>query len=376
MLKRNIIQEINKIAQEYDSIPLPSTQKSSPSVSSKPTGYVANNDISRMQKAIQNFAAAAVKYKTVPVNKNGKLVKEVDKNDTRRDFNDFLVEQFANNAELRGDEYSPDPGDTTLSSKQPTDLIQLDNVIDQLRRTGSQINEKLPDGSWETRTNNAVRNVYALAVALVEANEALGGTSINDRRVFTRSDLAAFKAAIPPYKDPVAEGGLTKENLSQRAVTITKLVNKLTEFYDFYSKTILDHPAYKSYIDQTKALLTVEPGKDPTMLNEADQKRLEQSKDIRLPFLRVLDKDNRPINIDGNVALDYLQSKQGLQKLMVDFLKYQPNEVNSFPAMRKTVNNLIDRINKIIATNRQSLNPIIDKNQIKEISFDPNSNIA
>lgn len=315
-------------------------------------GVVGSPAIRTMQKAIQTFANAAVAYQTKTVkDSKGKIVKQVSEDDPRRNFNDFLAEQFSAGAEIRGDEFSSDPTATTKDSKQPTDLIQLNNVIDSLRRIGPGSKESLPDGRWEFRTNNAVRNIYALATALVSANEALGGAAPNDPRVFRRSDLVKLKNAIPKEKDPTA-AGVPQTELATKAAEITPLVEKLTEFYNHYSKSIMNHPAYKRYITDDIPLLTVQPGQDPAQLDTDQAERMKNSQQIALPYLRLQDKDNRPINIDGRVLLSYLQNRQGLQKLMIDLLGYQPNEVNNGAAMRRTVKRMVNRINKIIDANK------------------------
>lgn len=332
-------------------VPVPTRSKTGPvaPVGGKAFGSPA---IKKMQQAIQTFADTAVKYKTKPEkDASGKIVYRVSEDDNRRNFNDFLAEQFSASADIHGDEYNPDPAANTKDSKLPTDIIQLNNVIDSLRRIGKGSKEALADGVWDFRTNNAVRNVYALATALVAAHNALGGIAPNDSRIFNQSDLTKLKGLIPTVKDPKASG-MSQEELSKKAEGITPLVEKLTEFYNYYSSKIMTHPSYKRYITDDIPLMTVQPGKDPAQLDTNQAERLKNSNTIALPYLRVMDKGNKPINVDGKVLLNYLQSRNGLQKMMVALLGYQPNEVNNSAAMRRIVRTFIDRINKIIDQNR------------------------
>lgn len=309
---------------------------------------VSSGAIRNMQKAIQQFAHTSVDYqKGKPErDKSGKIVYKISDEDKRRNFNDFLAEQFSASADIHGEEYSTDLGAINKDDKLPTDLIQLNNVINGLQRIGPGSKEALPDGRWDFRTNNAVKNVYAIATALVAANEALGGAAPNDPRVFRKTDLAKFKQLIPIKLDE------TPAVLSAKAEQITALIEKLTRFYSYYSKTIMEHPAYRDYVNDTLPLLTVKPGKDPAQLDAPEIERMKRSTEITLPYLRVMDKDNRPINIDGRVALSYLQNRQSLQKMMIDLLGFQPNEVNNDAAMRRVVKNLIARINSVIENNK------------------------
>lgn len=317
--------------------------------------------IANMQKAIQDFAEKAVAYqKGKPErDKSGKIVYKIsDEDDKRRHFNDFLAEQFSASADIHGSEFSTDLGAISKSDKLPTDIIQLNNIINGLQRIGPGSREFSLDGNWDFRTNNAIRNVYAIATALVAANEALGGAAPNDPRVFRRADLAKLKSLIPTEPDP-AKSKETPATLSAKAEQITPLIEKLTRFYSYYSKSIMDHPDYKRYINDDRPLLTVKPGQDPAQLDTNQAERMKNSAQITLPYLRVMDKDNRPINVDGQIALNYLQSRQGLQKMMVDLLGYQPNEVNNGAAMRRIVKTFIDRINSVIEKNKPEPQPVV-----------------
>ena len=336
---------------------VPKGPRTVPSGSGTGVGYTGSSSIKNMQKAIQAFADAAVKYKTKPErDAQGKVVYKVSDDDKRRNFNDFLAEQFSAGSDIHGDEYNPDPNANTRDAKFPTDLIQLNNVIDSLRRIGPGTKESLPDGMWDFRTNNAVRNVYALATALVTANEALGGVAPNDPRAFKRSDLAKLKNAIPKQKDPSKEG-VSQPELANKAAVITPIIEKLTEFYGYYSKSIMDHPYYKRYITDDIPLLTVQPGKDPAALDANQAEKMKDAQQISLPYLRVFDKDKKPIVVDNRLFLSYLRNRQNLQKLMVNILGYQPNEVNNAPVMRQVVKNMIDNISKLIDTNKPVSSP-------------------
>ncbi len=371
---KQLVQEIVKEAQDWKAGPRGGKPKVGPkaapmagpqnktlkyeTVSGEGTNQVsAAPAIKKMQTAIQEFASTSVKYRTGKPEidpKTKKVTRKIDPNDSRRNFNDFLAEQFSAGADIHGEEFSPEADHTTKESKAPTDIIQLNNIIDGLQRIGAGSKEALADGRWDFRTNNAVKNIYAIATALVAANEALGGAAPNDPRVFKRADLNKMKQYMPKAKDPAKE--VPQAKLAQLADGLTPLIEKLTEFYNYYSKSIMIHPAYRDYIKGDKPLLVVKPGVDPAALDENEAERMRNAKAVSLPYLRTADKDNKIANVDG-LTLAYLQNRQGLQKMMQDLLGFQAGELND-AAMRRTVQNLINNINKILETNRTAAAPV------------------
>lgn len=324
------------------------------------------NQVREMQKAIQEFANSTVNYrksKDPKKNNRGKVVLEkgkpvydIDPSDSRRDFNDFLAENFSANADIHGDEYSANEADTTQESKMPTDIIQMNNVIDGLRRIGPGSKEAMSDGVWDFRTTNAVKNVYAFAAALVAASEALvmGGVA-NDSSMFKKTDLQKLGKAIP-------KEGATPEELTNSATIITPLVKKLTNFFDFYSKKVMNHPAYKRYIESdpdknpnAPPLFSVKPGGvNPYKPDQNDPRQAEimgNPKSFAMPQLTLKGKNGSSVNLDGKVTLDYLASREGLVNLMKNYLGYNDQEVNNGPLMRQIVNSILAQVNDFISTN-------------------------
>lgn len=326
----------------------------------------ASSEIKEMQRAIQEFADATVRYrrskdakkdtKGRTVLEHGKPVYDIDPTDARRDFNDFLAENFSANADIRGNEFSPNAEDVSQESKMPTDIIQLNNVIDGLKRIGPGNKESMSDGVWDFRTTNAVKNVYAFATALVAASEALimGGT-INDPNMFKKSDLQTLGRLIP-------KEDASKEELVNSAKAITPLVKKLIRFFDFYSKKVMNHPAYKRYIESdpdknpnAPPLFSVKPGGvNPYKPDANDPRQIEimnNPKSFAIPQLTLKGKNDAPVNLDGKVTLDYLATRDGLVNLMKNHLGYTDQEVNNGPLMRKVVNSILDQVNNFISKN-------------------------
>lgn len=332
----------------------------------KPTGgggtFVGAASIREMQQAIQNFATESVKYKTSPKREGNKITYEVNQDDKRRDFNDFLAEQFSASADIHGQEYSTEAKDTTKQSKLPTDLVQLNNVIDGLQRIGPGSKERMADGVWDFRTNNAVRNVYAIAAAMVTAQESLGGTAPNDKRVFSRADLSKLNDAIPEQADPM-KAKVPQADLAEKAKQITPLVEKLTEFYKYYSKMIIEHPAYTRYIKGDIPLFTVKPGGgDPAKLTPDQQKLYdEKGKTMTLPALYLKNKQGKWVNFDNQITLDFFANRNNLYKLLTDKLGYNQNEVYNGPLLVKIVQTVLDQVNEYLTKNKPIPKPVQQK---------------
>jgi hypothetical protein len=276
-------------------------------------------DIKGMQQAIKTFASTMVAYKTRsvydPATKKAKEV--VIENDKRKDFNDFLAEQYSAGSSIKGQEWTRNVSATTRESKLPTDIIELDNVIDGLRRMGTQKNEAMIDGIWDWRTQNAVKNVWALADALVRVTDDFGAKLANP---FTRSDLQALGNAIPKTDDI---GRYPAQKKSQSAKIIKPLVEKLTSFYNSYYKTIIESPEYSSYIKQDLPLVSVTVGgQNPAAIPRELQQVAKENNNLVLTNVTVplpnFEKDFSQSKFIAMLPIKpYLESKEGLQKLML-----------------------------------------------------------
>lgn len=310
-------------------------QKPESSPVNKPTGtyVVSASTIRDMQKAITTFVDTAIKYKTTKVRDGNKIKSVVAPDDNRKDFNDFLAEQYSANSSVKGDEWTTSPTATTKESKQPTDIIELDNIFDSLRRTGRGSSEQMPDGIWDFRTNNAVKNICAVADALVRVTEDFGGVFPN--MAFRRADLTKLMDAVPKVKDPRS---LNPAELKQRAEIITSLIEKLTQFYKGYYKYIIDHPSYKEYIDKTRALYTATPGgEDPGAMPTELQQYNNQHNQLYLQNMVIPGKTGN--QTFSKLPISILDSVENLQTFMSktgrNGLGYDDDDINNEEILKK-----------------------------------------
>ncbi len=274
-------------------------------------------DIVNMQRAIKNFASNMAKYNTKRVpdpSAPGKFKEVVDVTDKRKDFNDFLAEQYSAGSSIRGEEWTTDVKATKKEQKLPTGIIELDNVIDGLRRIGPGSSEAMQDGVWDWRTQNAVKNVWAVADALVRVTEDFG-SKLKDN--FTRSDLQELANEIPKTND-IAKYDQKKK--IEHAKKIAPLVEKLDRFYSAYYNSIIQSPEYASYIKQDKPLLTAKPGGvDPGKVPDDLVDTLK--KPHALALINVTLPTPTGPKLFSPVSIDALKSVGELEKLML-FLGY------------------------------------------------------
>ena len=351
----NIVDMIKKIAQDLD-VPKRTTPidyhrddipiGTSPSISNEDKnipphnrniqtgGYVVGaSSIREMQNAIKRFVDAAVKYRRVP------NTTQISKDDTRKDFNDFLAEQYSANSSVHGDEWTTDAGATKKEQKQPTEIIELNNVLDQLYRTGPGKSERMADGVWDFRTNNAIKNICAVADALVRVTEDFGGTIPN--KSFTRANLAKLMGSVPRVKDPRTAN---PADLKHKADVITAEIDRLTEFYKGYHKYVVDHPAYKDYINVQKPLFAAKPGGDDPGAMSPELKQLYNDKmklTVALP--------GKTGSLNTTIELADIKDVDSLQRYMSRVLGYDSNEISNEELIKKIFNAIYVQVTNAIS---------------------------
>ncbi len=299
--------------------------KNVPSVDpGKNIGPVSSTILS-MQKAIQDFASNTVSYKADAKNPNA-----VSQNDKRKDFNDFLAEQYSAGASLHGKEWDPSEKATKIENKRPTEIIELDNVINNLRRIGPGSRENIADGSWGPRTNEALKNIYAFAESLVKSAQDFG----SNIQGFNKNDLLKLQKYIP-QSDPKKY-----KDLPKRAELITPLIVKLTDYYNKYSKNIFNHPEYTQYISKETPLFKVSPSQADSTNIPDDLKQANLST-LKLYDISLPNKHNELVNFP-ELSLSCLQDMNSFKKLMSTQLGYAPNDIINPDVVNKVLDSIIE----------------------------------
>lgn len=340
-----ILQEIQKLAKPIDlsggggGAPAPTTH--GPQAINQGGGgggaYVnATPAIKEMQKAMQDFAAKVTQYSTDAKTKTIR--------DDRKNFNDFITEQYLATSDVKGAEYSKDPTQVKQvdKQKQATDLAEMDYIIDGLKRIGGQRNELLADNIWDFRTNNALKNIYAFANALINIEKDFGKAGA---RMFNESSLKQMEENIPDEVNPAKLPGAEKIKM---ATALTPLIVSLGKFYEYYVKKIAINPQYRGYIEGTYDMFKIKPGgEDPGKLTPQEQERLgKEANTLKLQHVVLPSKSgDKPVDI----AYSYLASPQNFNKLLSTVLGYTPNEVENPDIQKKVLDAVRNHVTALIS---------------------------
>ena len=226
-------------------------------------------NITNLQNSIKAFANAVSSSIGWSNLKNDQTnMTETSKTLHRDSFNDFIAQHYAGVVDEAGMEFDPDPNKKTLEQKTPTKLNKMNTILDTVSRIGSTNSELKADGKWDFRTSNAVKNVYAIAVGVLNlASDILSDSDLkNQLGGYTTKNLADFKK----YIDLIPTNGkIDIVVASNLAKAITPHIVKLTEIYYNLKKKIFERPIYKSYIEGTQAFSTIKSNK-PALDSDED----------------------------------------------------------------------------------------------------------
>lgn len=306
---------------DVESLPV-ANDKTSPKITNNYSNKSINN-VKKMQESIQKFV-------DVVLGQGDNLAQY---------FNNFLTEKYVANAPTVGDQYSYDTNVTSKEQKQRTAIKpeERDNVLDTNYRIGQMKSEAKPDGVWGFRTNNALKNTYALAYAFYNLYNKLG---VVGKMNLTAQDLTEFQSQIPSDQELPKLSFLDKNT---RAQTITPLIVKISEFYKQFAQRILGNPNLSKYIEGREPLFRV----NKTILTDDDKKRAESSYIGPL----VLSGKNNIRKQFNKLPISLLENKQVLENL-AEQLQYTKQEIASNPDVIKSIlNQLITHVSGVLKLN-------------------------
>lgn len=213
-------------------------------------------------------------------------------------FGNFLVNHYLNNEKVVGKQFiNTDLQEPLRSGTALRPNISLRGVVNTIQRIGVPGTENKPDGVWQTRTNNALRQIAAVAQTLLQLQKDLG----LDIAGYTSQDAKALMEAIP---QSYTQLGDTAE---KRATIITPNLKKLTEFYQQFEKLFLNNPEYKAIITQNKSLVS-----HPKAIPLAPEQQLFTQRYGTTPLPGVFITGKSP----QAVSLQYLTSPERFQQLL------------------------------------------------------------
>lgn len=226
-------------------------------------------------------------------------------------FMTFLVTSYLNKAKTSGKQL------VNTDLKQPVRMDtakendNLKGVLNTINRIGTPGTEQRPDGVWGPRTNNALKQIYALAYAMMELKKDMGLTVEG----YSDSDLEELHSLVPDDINTVKN---INEKVS-KALGITKNLNKLRGLYDNFRETVLNDPNYRAHIAQEKPLVVEKAKAAQTQLSDYEAKVYEQNKSTQFN-----------INIDGKpvAVMPYdLSNMQAFKKFCNRSGAFAPEEI-------------------------------------------------
>lgn len=298
-----------------------------------PSGAAGNAEIQEVVEMQNAIKALGVLVRSEPIKETKAQIGE--------GFSDWLAQQHVEKAKIHGKEWTHEEARIKVEEKQPTEVIQLKYVMNSLGRIGPGQREIGTDGRWGPRTQNAIRNVYAFAEALINVVSAFSIKGFSPS--FTKSDLDALENAIPKQDDPRV---LKVSELKQKAATATPLIKKIGDLYLSYKRQIVENPRYNTYITEKAPLFKVTK-KGPPPQKTPLQQTYEQ--DLNKIFLDVVDFNLSTENFlrkktVEQVPLSILQSKDSFQRFLVDKQVLNPTEATNPVLLRLALKSIVDAL--------------------------------
>ena len=169
----------------------------------------------------------------------------------RGSFMDFFAQNFIGilPEDKRGVEYDEDPSVTSRPAKQKTQtsIYQMNSVMTTIMRLGRASNETKPDGNWQWRTQNSLRNIAGFSFALLQMGGELG---ISSPEIYSLADWRRFQNNISEIDKKYFGAGAVAMKPPQKkanAMLMKKYVDKILALYQNFREQAL-HARASMYI--------------------------------------------------------------------------------------------------------------------------------
>jgi len=222
-------------------------------------------------------------------------------------FGKFLVNNYLGESDPVGHQYlNVDVSGQKNRENASMPDTSLRGIIDSIKRVGAPGSEKGVDGVWKERTNNAIKNIFALTYAITQAAKAMNLKlpGLDD------SLLSDFQKLVPQkYTDVPAN------EVAQRADQLTDIIKTVSYVFKSFQDFVLKNKQYSQYINQTKPFAQYKQKQEPksgTEILTKDEQALASS--YKTPF-SVPFKGKRGA-INTNVFLSDLENMQSVSALM------------------------------------------------------------
>lgn len=166
-------------------------------------------------------------------------------------FGKFLVQNYIGKDSFIGKQYLnvdvAGQNNREHASMNPTNLR---GIIDTIKRIGSPNakGERVVDGVWQTRTNNALHVVSDLVEAIMGLSTDMGVKLA----AYNPGYLANFKKLVPDSWNMMK----SQEEVNKRAEVITQHLNAMTKMFQQFNNDVLNNKAIRQFIDQKEAFVS------------------------------------------------------------------------------------------------------------------------
>lgn len=275
-----------------------------PHITAPQTSGSSFEAVKQMQQAILNFGAALSTHPVMSMKDQG--AKERSRTTGEKDylggtdpFGKFLTNQYINNPGVVGGKQfiNIDLGEPARSGTAIPN-VNLKGVINTIMRVGTPGAEHKVDGIWQTRTNNALKQIYAVAASLFQfakdVNIKISG--------FTEEQLNNFKKLIP---ESYTQINTDKAELAQE---LTKYIVAFTDLYKKFENAVLENAALKEMITQDKPV-SDHSKNYKTELSADENSFYEANKDAVIPGAVINGKPVKLMDVANMTAFTkFLQS--------------------------------------------------------------------
>lgn len=270
MNKKHLIEIIKKVADLSDP-PGTGPSKLEPSKQpavSRPASY-SLAAVKDMQKAILNFAevAASTDVTSMTGNQQGQQYGQQTRaipgqpvpgqGETKDDkeylggsdpFGNFLVQHYIK-GDPTGKQYlNVDVAGNKARSDASMENLNIRGLLDSIKRIGAPGAEKAADGIWQVRTNNALKNIFALTSGMLKFTQAMK-LSVEG---YNEKYLNDFKSKIPLSYTNLK----TPTDIAETAKQITPHIIAITNFFQNLKTAVFEKPELKKFIDQKESFAT------------------------------------------------------------------------------------------------------------------------
>jgi hypothetical protein len=288
-----------------------------------PVAAATVNAVREMQTAMQELSATIIQDSesgTMGAKPKDQIQPGADTptKTSKKAFNDFIAEQYVGtlDEENKGVEWTKDQKVTTLPGKKTTqtDIYELDVVMDTLRRIGMEKSEFKPDGNWEWRTDNALKNMMGFAYALLQLEGDFGLPN----NLYSYGHWKNFRDLLSGYKIENGAVKLSADEKKDKAEQITKHLKAITKLYTHFRQQVTARPEYRPLIEGKRPFEKYnQQGNNKDVLTPAEQQYSKS--DVTKVDNVVYNAPRLPEKKINYIPLKALTSREAFLKHMMEY---------------------------------------------------------